>query len=358
MNQLNFKVPTTNTNLIQKKPTVGANLSNSMSFANNPVANLIAENLKKPQSQESQYLELHTGGIIDLPFLDQNLLAINGDQSQTPSQSQPKEDILPDLASHQVSIPPHAGPRTRFKMDPVECQKVSYIRGNEFRRYQFDITQTCLFSNTIVSIPTGLGKTFIATNVILNYYKWFPKGKILFLAPTKSLITQQHKCLINVGGILGSDITEISGQVAGAKRKDIYFSHRIFFATPQTIKNDLIDNKYLEKNDIILIVIDEAHKTTGAYAYNEIIKNIYDESPAAGCRVIGLTATPGSDAERIKTVIKNLKASKIEHVGIEDCAVKKYFKGIVDLDINIQQHNAITEFVKYMDNSMKWMVDQ
>jgi len=35
-----------------------------------------------------------------------------------------------------------------------------------------------------------MGKTFIATNVILNYYNWFPSGLILFLAPTKPLVNQ------------------------------------------------------------------------------------------------------------------------------------------------------------------------
>jgi len=47
-----------------------------------------------------------------------------------------------------------------------------------------------LTHNILVCLPTGLGKTFIATNVIYNYYKWFPKGKIFFLAPTKPLVNQ------------------------------------------------------------------------------------------------------------------------------------------------------------------------
>jgi len=38
------------------------------------------------------------------------------------------------------------------------------------------MVQSCLFYNSLICLPTGLGKTFIALNVILNFYKWFIKG--------------------------------------------------------------------------------------------------------------------------------------------------------------------------------------
>jgi len=30
-----------------------------------------------------------------------------------------------------------------------------------------------LFNNTLIVLPTGLGKTFIASVVMLNYSRWF-----------------------------------------------------------------------------------------------------------------------------------------------------------------------------------------
>lgn len=39
------------------------------------------------------------------------------------------------------------------------------------REYQFNIVRACLLKNTLVSLPTGLGKTFIAAVVMYNYYK-------------------------------------------------------------------------------------------------------------------------------------------------------------------------------------------
>ncbi len=54
-----------------------------------------------------------------------------------------------------------------------------------FRKYQYDIVRSCLFDNTLVSLPTGLGKTFIAAVVMYNFYRWYPTGKVVFMAPTK-----------------------------------------------------------------------------------------------------------------------------------------------------------------------------
>jgi ERCC4-related helicase len=32
-----------------------------------------------------------------------------------------------------------------------------------------------LRANTLVALPTGLGKTFVAAVVMLNFYRWFPE---------------------------------------------------------------------------------------------------------------------------------------------------------------------------------------
>ena len=55
------------------------------------------------------------------------------------------------------------------------------------RDYQFNIVKKCLFKNTLVCLPTGLGKTFLAAVVMYNFYRWYPQGKVVFLAPTKPL---------------------------------------------------------------------------------------------------------------------------------------------------------------------------
>lgn len=44
------------------------------------------------------------------------------------------------------------------------------------RDYQFSIARTALFANTLVVLPTGLGKTLIAAVVMYNFFRWFPEG--------------------------------------------------------------------------------------------------------------------------------------------------------------------------------------
>lgn len=55
------------------------------------------------------------------------------------------------------------------------------------RKYQFSIVQAALFKNTLVVLPTGLGKTFIAAVVMYNIYRWYPTGKVIFMAPTRRM---------------------------------------------------------------------------------------------------------------------------------------------------------------------------
>ena len=79
------------------------------------------------------------------------------------------------------------------------------------RDYQFNIVQKCLFRNTLVCLPTGLGKTFIAAVVMFNFYRWYPAGRVVFLAPTKPLVAQQIEACHNVMGIPQAHLTEMTG---------------------------------------------------------------------------------------------------------------------------------------------------
>lgn len=68
-----------------------------------------------------------------------------------------------------------------------------YPTNYEVRDYQFDIVRKALFQNLLCAIPTGMGKTFIASTVMLNFYRWTNTAKIIFTAPTRPLVAQQIK---------------------------------------------------------------------------------------------------------------------------------------------------------------------
>ncbi|KAL7924049.1 P-loop containing nucleoside triphosphate hydrolase protein [Trichoderma austrokoningii] len=179
------------------------------------------------------------------------------------------------------------------------------------RDYQYSIVKNSLFSNTLVALPTGLGKTFIAATVMLNFYRWTTKAKIVFVAPTKPLVTQQIDACYNIAGIPRSDTTLLTGDIPPALRSDEWGKRRVFFMTPQTLLNDL-SHGYADPKSIGLIVIDEAHRAVGEYAYAKATRLIRRFSNSF--RVLALTATPGSKVETVQEVIDNL--------GIAHCEIR------------------------------------
>ena len=81
------------------------------------------------------------------------------------------------------------------------------------RDYQYNIVHQALFKNTMVTLPTGLGKTFIAAVVMYNFYRWYPQGKVVFMAPTKPLVAQQIEACYNIMGIPQDHTAEMTGNL-------------------------------------------------------------------------------------------------------------------------------------------------
>ena len=59
---------------------------------------------------------------------------------------------------------------------------------HSYRAYQQSMSHAALFENTLVSLPTGMGKTLIASVVMHNFLQWFPTGTVVFMAPTRPLV--------------------------------------------------------------------------------------------------------------------------------------------------------------------------
>ncbi|KAJ6519582.1 hypothetical protein C8R45DRAFT_951979 [Mycena sanguinolenta] len=206
-----------------------------------------------------------------------------------------------------VSIGPP--PPMKLKANLLAAKHWIYPLNQPKRDYQFNIVKHCLFDNTIVALPTGLGKTFIAGVVMLNFYEWFPEGKVVFVAPTKPLVAQQIEASHKTCGIPGSDAIELTGNNPKDTRARAWKEKRVFYMTPQTFNNDL-ESGICDAGDIILLVIDEAHRATGDYAYNKVVRFMMAKNPHF--RVLALTATPGSDPNAVQTLVDGLHISRIE----------------------------------------------
>jgi Fanconi anemia group M protein len=189
------------------------------------------------------------------------------------------------------------------------------------REYQVSICREALFTNTLVCLPTGLGKTLIAAVVMYNFYRWFPTGKVVFLAPTRPLVNQQVVACQSVMGIPEEHVAHLEGTVAATKREVLWGEKRVFFCTPQTMLNDLSAGRLLAK-EVVCLVIDEAHRATGNYAYTQVVHELASRSDRF--RVLALSATPGSDAKKVQSVLTHLQIAHIELRAEDDPEVLPY----------------------------------
>lgn len=164
-------------------------------------------------------------------------------------------------------------------LDLVTSRNWIYPRSKDFdvRTYQLQISESAIFRNTLVCLPTGLGKTLIAAVVMYNYHKWYPDGQIVFLAPTKPLVGQQMKAIHSVIGISEGYMAHLEGTVSQNERIELWQSKRFFFCTPQTMENDL-NKGIINCQRLVCLVIDEAHRATGNYAYVNIVRSIWNIS--------------------------------------------------------------------------------
>ncbi|XP_044230409.1 Fanconi anemia group M protein [Thunnus albacares] len=184
-----------------------------------------------------------------------------------------------------------------------------YPTNYPIREYQLKISEVALFQNTLVCLPTGLGKTFIASVIMYNFYRWYPSGKIVFMAPTKPLVAQQIEACYKVMGIPQAHMAELTGSTAAKQRQEVWRSKRVFFLTPQVMVNDL-SRDTCPAQQVKCVVIDEAHKALGNHAYCQVIRQL--GSQTLQFRILALSATPGGDTKSVQSVISNLLISHIE----------------------------------------------
>jgi len=233
-----------------------------------------------------------------------------------------KKWVVPERKEENIraSFPPTEINRAPEMVYPCIEQSTAstfiYINNFKKRNYQFDISIESIKGNTLVVLPTGLGKTFIAGVLILNFYRWFQNGKIIFVAPSKPLVTQQMKSIQQMTQINPKDVAEMTGTNDPKTRGLIWENSRVFFATPQTVQND-IEKRICPASQVVLVIIDEAHHAQGDHAYCKVVSGIAEYTRFF--RVIGLTATPGSRFTQIQQVIYNLMISQIELRSDEDC---------------------------------------
>ncbi|RLF60425.1 MAG: hypothetical protein DRN25_02715 [Thermoplasmata archaeon] len=195
----------------------------------------------------------------------------------------------------------------------------------EKRLYQENIVKSAQKGNTLVVAPTALGKTVIAIMLSAKRLEKYPESKILMLSPTRPLVNQHLLKFREFLKIPEEKIVSFSGTVPPEKRAELWKKAKIICSTPQVIENDIISGKYDLKN-ISLLIFDEAHRAVGDYPYSFIAKEYIKTSRYP--LILGLTASPGGEEEKIREVCKNLFIENIEVRTERDKDVRPYIKGI------------------------------
>ncbi len=196
----------------------------------------------------------------------------------------------------------------------------------ESREYQLSIAMKALDANTMVILPTGLGKTAVALLVAASRL-YNEGGRILMLAPTKPLVEQHlryfEKYLLAKPqeGSTASPFVMFTGEAPPAERTEDWNRATVILATPQVVKNDLIAGRYT-LNDVTLLIVDECHRAVGNYAYVFLAQRYMGTADKP--LLLAMTASPGGVQEKVQDVCSNLGIAHIENRTENDPDVRPY----------------------------------
>jgi len=201
------------------------------------------------------------------------------------------------------------------------------------RLYQQTIFNTAASKNTLVVLPTGMGKTLIAELLAVHRLQSYPGSKVLFLAPTKPLVQQHLDTFTKDLDLKEDELVLFTGNVAPSKRAALWKKAKIVFSTPQGLENDILGGK-ADLADVSLLIFDEAHRATGDYSYVFVAERY--KKRARHERILALTASPGSDKETIEDVCRNLYIEEIEVRSSESSDVQPYIQDIEIEHVKVQ----------------------
>jgi len=158
----------------------------------------------------------------------------------------------------------------------------------------------------------------------------------------------------------------MSEQTAAVTGKIIPYSRRIIwdksdirlvFATPEVVKNDIEEGR-LSLTDFMLLIFDEAHRAVKDYAYTFIAKEYMKQSIYP--LILALTASPGSDIQRMQEICDNLFIEHLEYRNEEDQDVRQYINPVEIewkfFDLPPEYQYIRSNLRSMLDEKIKWLI--
>ncbi len=199
--------------------------------------------------------------------------------------------------------------------------------GIEAREYQRAIARSAQEANTLVVLPTGLGKTIIALLVAAHRLATHPTSKILVLAPTRPLVLQHARFFEKHFPDKNAKSAYLTGEVPPQTRSSDFDNSQLIFATPEAIRNDVSAGRY-DLSNVSLVVFDEAHRCVRDYAYSDVA-HAY-KSQATKQLILGLTASPSAKKARVQEICEKLAIVNVETRTEADTDVAGY---VMDVEV-------------------------
>lgn len=234
----------------------------------------------------------------------------------------------------------------------MEYVKHSLIKPEtiEARLYQQVLLDSARQENTLIVLPTGLGKTQIAVMLAAHRLSNNQESRVLMMAPTRPLVLQHRETFMKTVDFPSQEFKVLTGKIRPEKRGDEWASGKFCFATPQTVERDMISGR-VSLDKFILLVFDEAHRAVGDYPYGFIADNYVDQASAP--LILGLTASPGGSANRIEKVKKNLHIEKVEVRSEEHPNVEPYVQDVQIEREMLEMPEPMAKMKNFLEKQLK-----
>ena len=214
--------------------------------------------------------------------------------------------------------------------------------GVQARAYQLKALRSALTSSTLMVMPTGFGKTAVEWMAMAESLR-LGEGKVLLIAPTTGLVDQQRRMASDMLAIETDRIVTYTGEISPAKRPPLWQHGRVIMATPQVIRNDATSGT-IDLSEVDLLIVDEAHHSTGNHAYAQVGDLYMNANPSA--LVLGATASPGSTEGNILEVARRLGIERLDVSKKDDPLLKPY---TVKLDVVPHRLSLPAELTALLD---------
>jgi len=193
----------------------------------------------------------------------------------------------------------------------------------EERLYQQEISSKACKKNTLLVLPTALGKTVISALTAAHFLYNFSQMRVLVMAPTRPLVLQHREVFMSTLKLRDADVAVLTGKTPPERRREVWQSTaRLVFATPQVVENDLEEGR-VSLGNFSLLVFDECHRARKDYAYTYVASKYMEQS--GWPTILGMTASPGAERDKIDELCRALFIEQIEFRSEEDVDVAPYF---------------------------------